>query len=339
LVLRLRIFFIGDKKESFMKRLFIPALVAACAVTAFPAAPDNTTQADSSSSGPVTHYHIYEAGGPVHAFAAQEDVIWCAMESTVVAIAVHGDKKTVYPMLGSMPSAAIVAIVADKEGRVWFGGPNGIAIKTGAKFTNITAKNGLSNIRVNAITAAGDGSVWVGTDSGANVMAHDAWRQFTVKDGLLSDRIQAICTDDKGIIWLGTDKGICSYNGSTWTGYTAQNGMSDNADTRALAYDRAKGVLWAAVGDKDVNSFDGQKWNTYMDTQSGILTIMVDSQSRIWFGTAHGILKFNGDDWLPDQAPFGVSIKQAFQMNSDEKGNLWFAMERGVIHLLNPYPF
>ena len=322
-----------------MQRLLRPATVVVIALTAFSRTPDSGGQADSSSAASVTRYRVYDAGGPVYALAMQADVIWCALESTVVSIPVRGGKKTVCPMLGSMPAQAIKTIVVDKQGRVWFGGPHGAAMKNGSKFSNFTVNNGLSNDQVNVIVAADDGSAWVGTDSGANALTGETWKQYTVKDGLLSNKIQAMTLDDKGNVWLGTDKGINAFNGRIWSSYTTQNGMSENDDTRALAYDRNKGVLWAAVGEKDVNMFDGQKWNIYMDIQTGILTIMADSQSRIWFGTANGILKFNGDDWLPDPTPFGVPIHQAYQMLNDEKGNLWFATERGIILVLNPYPF
>jgi ligand-binding sensor domain-containing protein len=324
-----------------MKRLLIPAIMAVCVLRASSLTPDTGAHSDSTGTASATHYRLYTAGGPVLAFDVQADVIWCALESSVIAIPLNGEKKTAYPALGTMPAQSIEAIAADRQGRIWFGGPQGIAMKNGPKFTDFTTKSGLSGNRVNAIAAADDGSVWVGTDSGACVFIGETWKQFTVKDGLVSDRIQAIAVDDKGRVWFGTDKGISVFNGATWTSYTTQNGMSDNDDTRALAYDRNKGVLWAAVGDKDVNTFDGQKWNIYMDTQAGIRTIMVDSQSRIWFGfgTGKGILKFNGDDWLPDPTPFGVPISQTYQMRCDEKGNLWFATDQGVIHLVNPYPF
>jgi ligand-binding sensor domain-containing protein len=322
-----------------MKRQLMPAMVVVVVLTALSRTPDSGAHSDSSSVASVTHYRVYDAGGPVYAFAVQADVIWCAIESTVVSIPMHGGERTVYPMLGSMPAQAIKAIVADKRGRVWFGGPHGAAMKNGLQFGDFTVNNGLSNDRVYAIVAADDGSVWVGTDSGANVLTGETWKQFTVKDGLLSNKIQAITLDDKGNVWLGTDKGINAFNGKIWRSYTAQDGMSENDDTKALAYDRIKGVLWAAVGDQDVNTFDGQKWNVYMDIQTGTLTIMADSQNRIWFGTAKGILKFNGDDWLPDPTPFGVPINQAYQMLNDEKGDLWFATGRGIIRLLNPYAF
>jgi len=322
-----------------MKRHLMPVLVAAIALTVSSQNQGSGTHPDTTGATTATHYRLYGSGSPVVAFAVQAEVIWCAAESSIVSIPMNGEKKTIYPTIGSMSALGIVTIAADRQGRVWFGGPHGLAVKSGTKINVYTAKTGLSNDRVSSIVAADDGSIWVGTDSGLDVFAGETWKQYTVKDGLVSDKIQALAIDDKGKVWVGTDKGICVLNGTAWKTYSSQNGMSENDDTRALAYDRIKGVLWAAVGDKDVNTFDGQKWNTYMDTQPGIRTIMVDSQSRIWFGTEKGILKFNGDDWMPDPAPFGVPIGQVFQMHSDEKGNLWFATDRGVIQIMNPYPF
>ena len=97
--------------------------------------------------------------------------------------------------------------------------------------------------------------------------------------------------------------------------------------------------VWAAVGEKDVNCFDGQKWNVFMDIQRDIVAIMVDSQSRIWFGSPAGLIKFNGDDWVSDPKLLGVPSAPAYQLFCDEKGNMWFGLETGVVFRTNPYPF
>jgi ligand-binding sensor domain-containing protein len=51
------------------------------------------------------------------------------------------------------------------------------------------------------------------------------------------------------------------------------------------------------------------------------------------------LLKFNGEEWITDQKKIGVPAAQVFQMIRDNGGNLWFAMETGVVRLSNPYPF
>jgi ligand-binding sensor domain-containing protein len=296
-------------------------------------------KADSMVYDQPTEWRVYSADGAAHAFAIQGDVIWVAGEATVASINMRGKKNDVQriKMLGTMEAGGIVAIVVDRVGGVWFGGPNGLACKNGTQATVYTADNGLADTKVNALAVGQDGGVWAGTDAGANLYQAGTWKKFTTKEGLVSNKVQTILVDDKGSVWVGTDKGISVLSMGKWTSHTMKNGMSWN-DTKALGYDRKKGTIWAAVGEKDVNSYDGQKWNVYMEIQAGIDAIMVDSQSRIWFGSPTGLVKFNGDDWISDPKQLGIPASQVFQMFCDDGGNLWYANENGVVRLENPYP-
>jgi ligand-binding sensor domain-containing protein len=98
-------------------------------------------------------------------------------------------------------------------------------------------------------------------------------------------------------------------------------------------------VVWAAVGEKDVNSYDGKSWNVFMEIQPGITSIMADSHSRIWFGSETGLIKFNDEEWVSDPGKLGVPAAQVYQMYCDEGGNQWFANENGVLRMDNPYPY
>lgn len=295
-------------------------------------------KADSMVYDEPTEWRVFSVGGAVRAFAVQSDLLWAATESVVSSIG-SGKRAELqkFSKLGSMPGEGIVAIVADRQGRVWFGGPAGVAVKSGNQFTNYSTGNGLCDNNVSFITAANDGSVWVGTGNGVSQFQGGSWKSYSTKDGLASDKIQTIMADGRGNVWFGTDKGISVYNGSKWTSHTMKNGMSWN-DTKALAFDPKKGVVWAAVGEKDVNSYDGKQWNVFMDIQAGITSIMVDSEGRIWFGSANGLIKFNGDEWISDSKQLGVPAAQVSQVYCDGAGNLWFATENGVVRLANPYP-
>jgi ligand-binding sensor domain-containing protein len=324
-----------------MKTSFVAVMSMAVMVGAAGVQQGRTARADSVVYDQPTEWRLFSIDWPVRAFALQGNLLWCAAEPFVASVNTRGGRKAELQKmksLGDMPADSITAVAVDKQGCVWFGGPNGAAQKNGSRIAVFTAENGLSGNRVTAIAAAKDGSVWLGTDSGAHRFLSGAWKQYSVKEGLVSDKIQALLIDAKDRVWFGTDKGISVYDGSSWTTYTVKNGMSSN-DIRALAYDRRKDMVWTAVGAKDVNCFDGQKWNVYMDIQEGITTIMVDSQSRIWFGCAAGTIKFNGDDWISDPKQLGVPPGAVYQALCDEKGNMWFATETGVIYRANPYPY
>jgi ligand-binding sensor domain-containing protein len=320
----------------------IGMVLAVAAVAAFAGRQKGEGKVDSMVYDQPTEWQVFaiDGAGAAHAFALQGDLLWIATESGVASMNSHSTKKNDIQRcktLGAISCEGIKCIAVDKENNVWFGGKQGVAVRKGTQYTVYSSKNGLADDNVTAMVVAPDGGVWVGTGSGLSLYKGGAWKTFTTKDGLLSDNIQAAAIDGKGNVWIGTDKGINVYGGGAWKSHSMKNGMSWN-DTKAIACDTRTGMVWAAVGEKDVNSFDGSKWNVFMDIQAGIGSIMVDSQGRVWFGSATGLVKFNGDEWISDAKQLGLPASQVNQMLCDKDGNLWFAVETGVIRLANPYP-
>ncbi len=282
-------------------------------------------------------WRIYETEGPVAAFAITKTNIWYSLGTTVGAYNRKTNKKRAYPMLGSIPSAGVKAIASESNGKVWFGGPEGAAVHSNGKFKIFTTKNGLSDNAVNTIYCGG-GSVWVGTQKGVSLFRGGSWKSFGTADGLCGEKVRGIVADDKGTVWFATNKGVAAYKGGAWKKHDASSGLSWN-DAHAIAYDERKGVLWVAVGEQDVNNYNYKEWNTYMDIQMGIKSILVDTQSRIWFGSMAGVLKYNGFEWVTDPAKIGFPAAQVTDMERDNIGDLYFALEMGILHMKNPYPY
>jgi len=297
-------------------------------------------KADSMVYDSPTEWRIFTIDGPGIAFALDADLLWIASDKAVASMGASRTKKSEvvrYKKLGNMEPSGVARIAVDKQGGVWFGSNGGVAIKNGTTFTNYNADKGLSDNNVTAIVVTADNDVWVGTENGLNLYSSGSWKKYLTKDGLVSNKIQCLLVDKNGSLWVGTDKGISVYSMGKWTTHSMKNSMSWN-DTKALGLDSRNGTVWAAVGEKDVNTWDGKSWNVYMDIGAGITSIMVDSQGRVWFGSATGLIKFNGDDWISDTKKLGVPAAQIHQLYKDDKGNLWYGMESGVIRLENPYP-
>lgn len=314
-------------------------LITALSVISVSAASNSDdVKADSVVYDKPTEWRIFSAGAPVTAFTLQKDYLWYATSDAVVSSNIKKSEVKKFPKLGNIPASDVTCMAVDQSGKVWIGGKNGVAVQNGATFTNYTSENGLPDINVNAIAVANNGNVWVGTDNGAAVFQGSEWKVYNTSNGLAGDKIQAIVVDKNGAVWLGSDKGISVYDGTGFTIHNMKKGLSWN-NVKALAVDSKNGNIWAAVGEKDVNCYESGNWKTFMDIQPDISSIMVDSRSRVWFGSATGLLKFNGDEWITDQKQIGVPAAQIFQMVRDSGGNLWFAMETGVVRLANPYPF
>lgn len=320
-----------------LKQFLMFALCLSTALVAQEDDEDANVKAKETVYEKPPEWKMYSAGAPVVAFAVARDALWYATQESIYSTSltkVGGKQK--YPQTDKIPATDVTSMAIDASGRLWVAGKNGVAVRNANKFTSYTTEEGIPDNAVNDIVASSDGKVYIATENGAAVFENGAWKKI---EGLVSEKVQALAIDKKGAVWFGTNKGISVNSNGSWTVYDMKKGKLSWNNVKALAVDMRKGEVWAAVGDKDVNSFDGGSWKTYLEIQDGIKTIMVDSQSRIWFGTETGLIKFNGDEWITDSKKLGIPAAQIQKLFKDGNGNLWFAMESGVIKLNNPYPF
>ena len=283
-----------------------------------------------------TEWSVYPSDEPVTAFTIKGDELWYATASSAYMASIKKRTVVTHASLGSMEATDITSMANDGK-NVWIGGKNGLAMGSGKTFTVFTSENGLPDNNVNAV-AAGGGKVWVGTDKGLACYSGGGWKVFTTANGLSHDKVQALAIDDKGKLWAGTVKGISIYDGSAFSIIDMKKGLSWN-NVKALAYDPRKFTMWAAVGEKDVNSIRKGEVNVFMDISEGITSLMVDTQSRVWVGSSTGLIKYNGDEWINDPKKLNIPAAQVQCMERDSAGNLYYACENGIVRLSNPYPF
>lgn len=294
---------------------------------------------DSMSYGDNTiEWQVYATDAPVNAFAIAGPVLWYATDAGVETLNRKTGAKRAYPNLGDIASTGVVSIVRDKAGSIWLGTPAGVARHKEGRFTVYTTENGLGNNKVNRLAVSPSGDLWAATDNGVSLHKGGSWTTYTSTRGLPGDKVRDIAFDSERGVWLATNKGVGVYKDGTWRKHDMTNGLSSN-DAKAIACDTKRGGVWVAVGEQDVNSYDGKKWDTYMDIQSDIRAIMVDTQSRIWFGSMMGVFKYNGIEWIMDPQKIGFPAAQACDMYRDSNGDLYFALESGVLHMSNPYPY
>lgn len=283
-----------------------------------------------------TEWSVYPADEPVVAFAIAGDELWYATASSVNMASIKRRTVQTFSKLGTIPASDVTSIASDGKS-VWIGGKNGAATRTGKTFKAFTKDDGLPDNAVNAVLVAA-GKVWVGTDNGLACYSGGSWKTFTSNNGLPHNKVTALMVDGNNRLWVGTMKGIGVYDGSSWKIYDMKSGLSWN-QVKALGFDPRKIIVWAAVGEQDVNAFIKNEWNTFMDIAEGITSIMVDTQSRVWIGSPTGLIKYNGDEWISDPKKLGIPAAQVYWMYRDGKGNLHYACENGIVRLLNPYPF
>jgi ligand-binding sensor domain-containing protein len=295
---------------------------------------------DSSVYGDNSiEWQTFVTDGPVTAFTVKGGTLWYATTGGAGTITMATNKKTVHQQFGDVPATGVTTMATDSSGGVWIGSTQGVAYaKSGGSFTTFTAESGLSDNAVNCIYPSGDGSVWVGTENGVSVYKNGSWSVYRESDGLAGNSVRAITRGKNRSVWLATNKGISHHANGGWTTHDMNSGLSWN-DAKALGWDPRKEELWAAVGEKDVNQYDGKEWKVFMGIEQGITSIMVDTQSRVWFGAETGLFKYNGFEWVYDQAKLPFAAAYIGEMYRDGQGDLWYGLDTGVLHMSNPYPF
>jgi ligand-binding sensor domain-containing protein len=284
-------------------------------------------------------YKIIASNSPVKAFVVKGNDLWYATDEILILQPLNAKTHQTFPKMGNVASSGIKSIVIDPLARVWIGGESGLAVRIGSSFTSYTTAEGLPDNKIQAIAAGTGGEVWVGTEKGAARFRDGSWTTFTTAQGLPSDNVQALLSDTRGRIYLGTRRGLSIYDGAKFQNYDAKNTGSTGIEwnnIKVLGMEVGKDVVWMTDGPKNIVSFDGKTWRRFMEIQEGITSIMHDTR-RMWFGSEAGLLRFNGEEWISDPKRHGVPVEQVYAMFRDDKGDLWFAMEKGVLHLSNPY--
>jgi len=132
---------------------------------------------------------------------------------------------------GNLPSDEVKCLTIDREGVVWIGTDNGIALldclenpftATACEAFRPVVKNGpfagylFNGQTINQIAVDGANRKWIATSNGIfliDARGENVLQQFTAENSpLLSNEVLQVVVDGKyGEVYFATDKGICSY--------------------------------------------------------------------------------------------------------------------------------
>jgi len=183
-------------------------------------------------------------------------------------------------------------MLADEAGNIWFGTDAGASRYDGKTFTNFTTQDGLSGNSVNSIAQDRTGRLWFATTAGVSRYDGKSFTDFRAKDGSVLANARSIIEDKAGNILIGSQNGLRRYDGQSLTRLTP------NFSTYVFE-DRA-GNLWSS--ESEVNSremilvrYDKKSFNkTVIASDLQIFGIIEDKAGTIWYGTAHGVGRYDG---------------------------------------------
>ncbi len=207
-----------------------------------------------------------------------------------------------YTIKNGLPSNAIIDILQDSKGYMWFATQNGISRFDGYNFNNFSIENGLPSNYVICLFEDSKGNIWAGTEDAGIAMFNG--REFIIyntDNGLASNNyISEIFEDHEGNIWVRTRyEGISKININSVTNFTQETGLPSNE----------------------------------------VLSELVDSKGRIWFGTLNGIIIFDGTGSYTITTNEGLSNNIVWDIIEDKNNNYWIATQGGGLIKYNGKEF
>lgn len=208
--------------------------------------------------------------------------------------------------------------------------------------TVYTSANGLSNNGIDDLAIDQQDRIWIGTLYGLNVFDGMNWDTINAGDGLPYEYDKVLHFDKQGNLWIGSycnGNGLIKYDGQAFRLFTTADGLSDNAIMSIAS--QSDGTIWVGGCINRACRYDGINWecfedSSYLNTQ--VISICVENDSSIWFGTGDGVSHYDGKTWKKylgpfesKQAPYGGYYRKRIEAVYFDRQNIgWFAFQYGV---------
>jgi len=218
--------------------------------------------------------------------------------------------------------------------------------------SQVNTENYLEGATVSAIASEGN-DLWIAT-YGHGVFKYskskNEWTNFSTKNGNLENDLFYNLAVSKDYVWAGASEGLFTYDKkkNIWKKRKFAQGGELGNWIRTVCYDPSQNVLWIGrfknltmfdVARNRFTDFDRTQNN---DTKSNnFISIKLDGDSIVWFGTESGVHKFNKKKKTDDQSAWQYinNKKNAFNNEGDavsvsdflfEGRNIWFATDEFV---------
>ncbi len=136
-------------------------------------------------------------------------------------------------------------------------------------------------------------------------------------------------------IWAGTNCGMVRINSLTnETVFYDRSNMDWNVtECFNLVIDH-KGLKWF-TSEYSLYSFDGIKLTRYLDPQSLVKSINVDTVGNVWiYSEDNGLSKFDGKNWVICKKPdLNISISDILRIMPDKNGKVWMICANKLISI------
>ncbi len=274
-----------------------------------------------------------------------------------------------------LPESNIEAITQNAKGYLFIGTTGGLSIFNGIHFNNLSKSNGLASNYIIRILKTNSNKVIIGTSNGLSIYDEGQIKSYLVKSKKPTANIILSLGYYNNQLLVGTENGIKKfvngqfydipalsslkdkkiiaikeYNNNLWLGtndglFSYKDSLKHYGKRKVKVYDiliQKDGVLWAATNN-GVVKIESDGTIKYLEKKDGlpsnlVYTMAQDSSKNLWFGTAQGLSKYDGEKFITYSRKNGLESNLILSLYVDSESNLWVGTQHGI-YLFNHQSF
>jgi ligand-binding sensor domain-containing protein len=247
----------------------------------------------------LSDWSNYTNGNMVTEILNDGDYLWIATDGGLVKMNKATEEKTFYNRANAgLPDNHLRSLAKDKDGNIWVTAQYyGVGRFDGTDCIVYKDSNSELPMSLNctSITIDNDDNVWVGTHMYLNKFDGENWESWTTPNSIFDGQwaIYDLKFDNEGILWLGGESLMSGFYFAKFTG-------------------------------SEIQKIDG--------IRKPVLSIAFDGENNKWLGTATGLVKYDGTDFITYNTNNStLPDNNIYDIKKDASGNLWLASGRYLV--------
>ncbi|HMW31840.1 MAG TPA: two-component regulator propeller domain-containing protein [bacterium] len=237
-----------------------------------------------------------------------------------------------YGLTEKFPSAYILHMAEDEQGRLWFATRDGLVTRGDTSWITYTAKEGLTHTSVRSLFFDRKGRLWIGSSVGLSLMENGVIRKIFAHE-LADKNVTSITSDSTDIIWITVlGKGVYRIKGDSIAHLQAPKSIPHNF-INAIARDK-NGNRWLATDGGLYREHHG-RFERFMDESNfpldKVMCLLEDRDGNLWFGTnGSGLNRLRDEKFITYTTLEGLKDNSANVVFEDSRARIWVGTEAGV---------
>lgn len=163
-------------------------------------------------------------------------------------------------------------------------------------------------------------------------------QSYGLKEGLSSQFVNDIFQDDLGYFWIATQSGVYLFDGVNF-----ELLKGDLATSETVCIRQTKdGAIWLGTNTEGLYryTFDSTQHFVKELPSKTVRNLFIDKDDNLWILTAKGVVKFDGENFLPISDSKNYFEKGVLCVDQAQDKSMWFGTQgNGLIKLENDSTF